>query len=86
MDLISIGEPPSISIPEPSGFVVGRNEGHELCPSKTFLGFSLRAHAHSTSPAAAAGTAVQMGTDVFSPFLHNNSYTLVLALLPAFEK
>lgn len=43
MDLISTGEPPSISIPGPSGFVVGRNEGHELCPSKTFLGFFIKA-------------------------------------------
>lgn len=84
MDLISIGEPPSIGIPEPSGFVVGRNEGCVLCPPKHSRVFSLRPHAHSTPPAA-AGTAVHMGTDVFSPFLHNNSYISVLALLPAFE-
>lgn len=50
MDLISIGEPPSTGIPEPSGCVLGRNEGHALCPSKTWQVFSLRPRAHCTPP------------------------------------
>lgn len=45
MDLIAIGEPPSI--PEPRGFVGGKNEGHALRPSKALLGFSLRPQACS---------------------------------------
>lgn len=52
--------------------------------AQTLLGFFIKASS-TLHPPAAAGTAGQMGTDVFSPFLHNNSYISVLALLPVFE-